>query len=145
MAGVEAVIDKDSTAALLARDLHADALLLLTDVDAVYRDFGGPHETSIGGATTPTLLETLPPLASGGSMGGPKVARRLHLCALAGVSRELASSRKRAPFWKSAQEQGCDQIRRIRAHPTDFIPKHQVLSARTNLYQSGRMTGGGIV
>lgn len=38
--GVEAVIDKDASSALLARQLGADALLLLTDVDAVYRDFG---------------------------------------------------------------------------------------------------------
>ncbi|RBW51913.1 carbamate kinase [Marinobacter sp. F3R11] len=38
MTGVEAVIDKDAASALLARELGADALLLLTDVDAVYRD-----------------------------------------------------------------------------------------------------------
>jgi carbamate kinase len=38
--GVEAVIDKDLTASLLARELNADALLLLTDVDAVEVDFG---------------------------------------------------------------------------------------------------------
>lgn len=40
MIGVEAVIDKDAASALLARQLGADALLLLTDVDAIYRDFG---------------------------------------------------------------------------------------------------------
>lgn len=40
MTGVEAVIDKDAASALLAQCLGADALLLLTDVDAVYRDFG---------------------------------------------------------------------------------------------------------
>jgi carbamate kinase len=39
--GVEAVIDKDLASALLARHLHADALLLLTDVDAVLWD-GAP-------------------------------------------------------------------------------------------------------
>lgn len=39
--GVEAVVDKDLVAALLARQLKADVLLLLTDVDAVYRGFGG--------------------------------------------------------------------------------------------------------
>jgi carbamate kinase len=38
--GVEAVIDKDRTTALLARNLGADLLLLLTDVDGVQRDFG---------------------------------------------------------------------------------------------------------
>lgn len=38
--GVEGVVDKDLAAVLLARAVGADALLLLTDVDAVYRDFG---------------------------------------------------------------------------------------------------------
>lgn len=38
--GVEAVIDKDLASSLLARNLAADALILLTDVDAVYRDWG---------------------------------------------------------------------------------------------------------
>lgn len=47
MAGVEAVIDKDAASALLARQLGADALLLLTDVEAVYRDFGTKDERSI--------------------------------------------------------------------------------------------------
>lgn len=37
--GVKAVIDKDATSALLAKVLGADALLLLTDVDGVYKDF----------------------------------------------------------------------------------------------------------
>ncbi|MEB8386508.1 carbamate kinase [Rhodobacteraceae bacterium KMM 6894] len=40
MIGVEAVIDKDAASALLAGDIGADALLLLTDVDAVYDGFG---------------------------------------------------------------------------------------------------------
>jgi carbamate kinase len=41
--GVEAVIDKDRTSALLARDIGADALVLLTDVAGVFRDFGTPQ------------------------------------------------------------------------------------------------------
>lgn len=45
--GVEAVIDKDAVSALLARQLGADALLLLTDVDAVYRGFGTDDATLI--------------------------------------------------------------------------------------------------
>ncbi|UXX85250.1 carbamate kinase [Roseovarius pelagicus] len=45
MTGIEAVIDKDAASALLARRLGADALLLLTDVDAVYRDFGTDKAT----------------------------------------------------------------------------------------------------
>lgn len=67
--GVEAVIDKDLAAALLASELHADALLLLTDVDAVYADWGTPAARAIH-ATTPSELRSqqLP----AGSMG-PKV------------------------------------------------------------------------
>ncbi|MEJ6396155.1 carbamate kinase [Gymnodinialimonas sp. 2305UL16-5] len=38
--GVEAVIDKDHASKLLADQIEADALLLLTDMDGVYRDFG---------------------------------------------------------------------------------------------------------
>ncbi len=45
--GVEAVTDKDLASALLAAELGADALLLLTDVDAVYRDWGGPDAAPI--------------------------------------------------------------------------------------------------
>jgi carbamate kinase len=40
--GVEAVIDKDLASSLLARELKADALLLLTDVDAVYEAWMKP-------------------------------------------------------------------------------------------------------
>ncbi|MFB9950610.1 carbamate kinase [Rhizobium puerariae] len=42
LTGIEAVIDKDAASALLAEQLDADMLLLLTDVDAVYADFGKP-------------------------------------------------------------------------------------------------------
>ncbi|MEI5681776.1 carbamate kinase [Mesorhizobium sp. CCNWLW179-1] len=43
IAGVEAVIDKDHASALLARQIGADLLLMLTDVDAVYLDWGMPQ------------------------------------------------------------------------------------------------------
>lgn len=45
--GVEAVVDKDLTAALLATELGADRLLLLTDVDAVERGWGTPQARKI--------------------------------------------------------------------------------------------------
>ncbi len=41
--GVEAVIDKDLAAALLAEQLQADALLMLTDVKGVMRNWGEPQ------------------------------------------------------------------------------------------------------
>ncbi|RAZ71692.1 carbamate kinase [Mesorhizobium atlanticum] len=43
MIGVEAVVDKDLASSLLARQLKADMLLMLTDVDAVYAGFGTPE------------------------------------------------------------------------------------------------------
>lgn len=67
--GVEAVIDKDLSAALLARRLKADRLLVLTDVEAVVEGFGTPDARPIG-HTTPSALRALDLPA--GSMG-PKV------------------------------------------------------------------------
>jgi len=42
LAGVEAVIDKDLCSELLARELNADLLVMLTDASAVYVDWGKP-------------------------------------------------------------------------------------------------------
>ncbi|MFC4910141.1 carbamate kinase [Actinomadura gamaensis] len=64
--GVEAVVDKDLTAALLATRLKADALLLLTDVPAVMRDHGTPRARPVRQAT-PDELRRIPLPA--GSMG----------------------------------------------------------------------------
>lgn len=69
MIGVEAVIDKDAASALLARQLKADALLLLTDVEAVYRGFGTADAAPIR-TLTPAEARVLDLPA--GSMG-PKV------------------------------------------------------------------------
>jgi carbamate kinase len=67
--GVEAVVDKDLTASLLARELHADALLLLTDVAAVMDGYGTPQSRPIR-RTTPAELRKRDFPA--GSMG-PKI------------------------------------------------------------------------
>jgi carbamate kinase len=45
--GVPAVVDKDLASALLAVDLNADALLILTDVEQVALGFGSPNERPI--------------------------------------------------------------------------------------------------
>ncbi len=42
--GLDAVIDKDLAAAVLARDLGAQLLVIMTDVDAVYADWGTPQQ-----------------------------------------------------------------------------------------------------
>lgn len=49
--GVDAVVDKDLAAAALAAELDATLLLILTDVDAVYRDFGTPQQQALRAIT----------------------------------------------------------------------------------------------
>ena len=87
MEGVEAVIDKDRTATLLARALDADVLLMLTDVEAVFRNWGEPDQAAIG-SITPDALDALQFAA--GSMG-PKITAACDFVrgggALAGVGR----------------------------------------------------------
>jgi carbamate kinase len=67
--GVEAVIDKDRASALLAEEVEADCLILATDVDAVYQDWGTPEERRITAASPDDLRQADFPV---GSMG-PKV------------------------------------------------------------------------
>jgi carbamate kinase len=72
--GVEAVIDKDLTSGVLASDVGADLLVILTAVDAVYLDFAGENPRRLGAIT---LADADAHVAAGhfpvGSMG-PKVA-----------------------------------------------------------------------
>jgi carbamate kinase len=67
--GVEAVVDKDLAASLLARRLSADMLVMLTDIEAVERHWGTPGAAQIPCATTDEMraIDFAP-----GSMG-PKV------------------------------------------------------------------------
>jgi carbamate kinase len=68
--GIEAVIDKDHASGLIAREINAEALLLLTDVDGVYLDWGNPQQRRLASAT-PDVLNTYS--FASGSMA-PKVA-----------------------------------------------------------------------
>jgi len=69
LSGTEAVIDKDMTSSLLACELAADCLLLLTDVDGLYRNWGAPDSLRIKSAG-PDALSRLK--FEAGTMG-PKV------------------------------------------------------------------------
>jgi len=80
--GVEAVVDKDLTAALLAQAVGADALLLLTDVDGVIDGYGTPQARPIRRATTTELRARSFP---GGSMG-PKVEAACRFVEATGAS-----------------------------------------------------------
>jgi carbamate kinase len=74
LAGVEAVVDKDHVAALIAAELQADLLILLTDVDGVMADYGTLQQRVMGEVTADELLALSFPA---GSMG-PKVAAACH-------------------------------------------------------------------
>lgn len=68
--GAEAVIDKDLAAALLAEQIQADGLIILTDADAVYEHWGTPQQRAIRRATP----QELAPFAKADGSMGPKVA-----------------------------------------------------------------------
>lgn len=82
MIGVEAVIDKDAASALLARQLSADALLMLTDVDAIYRDFGKDTATPIHKLSVAEARQLDLPA---GSMG-PKLTAAVSFAERGGIS-----------------------------------------------------------
>jgi carbamate kinase len=89
--GVEAVIDKDLTAAILARDLEADTLVIATDVPNVMVGYGTPHARPLGRVTAAEMRQHA---ADGefarGSMG-PKVDAVLRFLD-AGGSRAVITS-----------------------------------------------------
>jgi carbamate kinase len=75
LAGVDAVIDKDRASALLARGLDAERLVILTEVPAVYRNFGTPEQVEIETVSASDAEALLPTLAEGSMR--PKVEAAL--------------------------------------------------------------------
>jgi carbamate kinase len=80
LGGIEAVIDKDLSSELLARELNADLFVMATDVGGVYLDFGTPNQRMLGRVTAAELTEHPFPA---GSMG-PKVAAAIQYVQLTG-------------------------------------------------------------
>jgi carbamate kinase len=74
LSGVDAVIDKDRASALLARDLEAARLIILTEVPAVYRNFGAQEQDEIRELSRDDV-ELLPQLSEGSMR--PKVESAL--------------------------------------------------------------------
>ncbi|RPJ52252.1 MAG: carbamate kinase [Methanobacteriota archaeon] len=86
LAGVEAVVDKDLSAALLATLIRADHLLILTDVDQVYADYGRPRATPLSRLTVSAAEKYMeegefPP----GTMG-PKIEAAIRFIRDGGIS-----------------------------------------------------------
>ena len=75
LAGVDAVIDKDRASALLARGLEAERLLILTEVPAVFRNFGEADQQEIRELSFSVADALLPQLAEGSMR--PKVESAL--------------------------------------------------------------------
>ena len=65
LSGVDAVIDKDRASALLARELEAERLIILTEVPAVYRGFGDEDQEEIRELARKDAEALLPALPEG--------------------------------------------------------------------------------
>jgi carbamate kinase len=65
LTGIDAVIDKDRASALLAKELVAERLVILTDVPAVYRHFATEQQEEIRELTVEEAAALLPELAEG--------------------------------------------------------------------------------
>ena len=75
--GVEAVLDKDLTAALLASTVGADCLLIATDVEAAAIGYGTDHQEWLGAVERERLRELLEAGEFAGGSMGPKVEAAL--------------------------------------------------------------------
>jgi len=88
LTGVDAVVDKDLTAALLAQRLGADRLVLLTDVVAVQLDYGTPRARAIRSAGADTLRDyrfaagSMAPKVEAAARFANSTARPAHIGAL---------------------------------------------------------------
>jgi carbamate kinase len=71
--GVDAVVDKDLAAAVLAREIGAELLLILTDVDAVYANWGKPDQRAL---STLTVAEA-DALGESGALGEGSMAPKV--------------------------------------------------------------------
>ena len=71
--GLDVVVDKDRVAAILARDLGAQVLLILTEADAVYRGWGTPAATPIRRMT----LSDAEALLQGGTLERGSIAPKV--------------------------------------------------------------------
>jgi carbamate kinase len=75
--GIDAVIDKDRAAAILARDIEAEVLVILTDVECVYQDFGTERQRALRRLT----LSEAEALLSGSGLGKGSMAPKVEAAA----------------------------------------------------------------
>lgn len=75
--GIDAVVDKDRAAAILGRDIGADVLVILTDVDRVYVDYGTPAQRPLERLT----LAEADALLAGSQLGSGSMAPKVEAAA----------------------------------------------------------------
>jgi carbamate kinase len=75
--GVDAVVDKDRAAAVLGREIGADLLLILTDVDAVYTGYGTSRQRELRRLT----VEEADDLRQAGELGAGSMAPKVEAAA----------------------------------------------------------------
>jgi carbamate kinase len=90
LTGLDAVIDKDRASALLAIALGAERLLILTDVDAVYRGWGTDEQQELRELDAEAARALLPKLAEGSI--GPKVEASLAFALASGREALITSA-----------------------------------------------------
>jgi carbamate kinase len=71
--GLDAIVDKDAAAAVLARELDAELLVILTNVDAVYADWGKPSKRKLSTLT----VDEARALDDGGAFGEGSMAPKV--------------------------------------------------------------------
>ena len=75
--GIDAVVDKDRAAAILGHDIGADTLVILTDVECVYLDYGSPEQRAIRHLT----LDAADTLLDSGELGSGSMAPKVEAAA----------------------------------------------------------------
>src|SRR5919198_1553237 len=91
LTGLEGVVDKDLAAAILARDVEASVLLILTDVEGVYRDYGTDDAELLKEIRADEARAMLEAGAFGEGSMGPKVEAAIEFVSGGGDRAVIAS------------------------------------------------------
>ena len=97
--GIDAIVDKDAAASVLARELDAQLLLILTNVDAVYADWGKPSKRKLSRLTVDEARGLDEQKAFGEGSMAPKIRASMEFVTATGGRAVIA-----------ALEQGMDAV-----------------------------------
>jgi carbamate kinase len=91
---VEAVVDKDLAAAVLAVGLQERLFIMLTDVECAYLDYGANNQRPLGQVTAAKMQEYLDQGHFAAGSMGPKVEAGLHFLACGGERAIITSTER---------------------------------------------------